>query len=89
MLPSTDLVVPPIVIFLAVPHCAVVIAEDPLKEVPLIFLAFCSVVVVEALPLSEPVILINLASLPVIEPVIEVPEIAVAEILGTFKELAT
>jgi hypothetical protein len=54
-LPLTDLTVAPIVKVLAVPQLAVVIAAVPLKLVPLIALAVCSAVAVEALPVKGPV----------------------------------
>ena len=57
--PSTDLPVDPIVIVLAVPHVEVVIFAEPLNEVPLIVLAVCKVVAVDALPVNGPVIPAN------------------------------
>jgi hypothetical protein len=60
--PLTDTAVPVLVpseseidMFLAVPQLAVVIAEEPLKLVPLMFLDVFSVVAVAAFPSMEPV----------------------------------
>jgi len=46
--------VAPIVNVLAVPQFAVVILAEPLKEVPLIVRAVCSVVAVSAFPIKAP-----------------------------------
>ena len=57
--PFTDLVVLPIVMFLAVPQFAVVIDWEPLNEVPLMFIAVAKVVAVPALPEMLPVIVLE------------------------------
>ena len=50
--PLTDFEVPPMEIFLAVPQFAVVMFAVPLKDVPLISLAVCNLVAVDAFPAS-------------------------------------
>ena len=80
--PFTDLVVDPIVIFLAVPQVAVVIAEEPLNDVPLIFLAVAKVVAVPALPEMLPLIVLLKVFVPVmvwfVSSVVNLPEPPIA-----------